>query len=395
MVGLTGSFRSAIFHSRTRRFCALSLAMSFLLSLGGGVYAVSPDSVVQVRGGGDAPGSGHHARREAIANACNGMLVKHLEFWSDSSQLSRIAPILERGSNYFRNIRVIEHETEGEITHVEVEADLLLSRLREEIVDVMLREMDERPKAIVIVQDDFGDEPVRTMKKPGIAEKHIRKMLWLSGFEIVDSDRLREALSAEQLVSCVGGADALAAEAARALFADVAIVGRASMSVVDEKNRSNLVPHRGSVALRIVRAEDDSIAEELHATGIVESKSLAEGGPWAIEDACEKLKSSIASAMVMAKLFAPSDGGVNLALTGEPIDRTRDEFAAWLAVQDRVDGVEIVNDDGRILRLRLDYTGTVSDLVELLEERAAMQVTRVLDRNVTAAFPSQGGDFDQ
>jgi hypothetical protein len=373
----------------------LSLPLLVLPLFTGAAFAVSPDAVVHVRGEGDAPGRGQHARREAIANACNGLLVKHLEFWSDSAQLSRLAPILDRGSNYFRDVRVLRQEAQGDVTHVEVEADLLLSKLREEVARVMLPVLGHRPRAIVIAQDDFGGESVRTMDAPGVAEQHLRKMLRRDGFEVVEPERLHRVLTPDELLACVGGADSVAAEAARALFADVAIVGRASTSIADDARLTNLIRNRASVALRIVRAEDDSIAEELHATGIVESRDPADSGPLAVEDACEKLRDAVSSAIVMAVLFAPDDEAVKLSLTGAPADQPGDDFAAWLAVQDRVDGVEIVGDEPGILRLRLDYTGTMSDLVELLEDRAALRITRVLDRNVTAAFQTGGGDFDR
>jgi len=356
----------------------------------------SPEKVLDVQGGGDAPGRGREARRNAIANARDRLLIRHLEFWSDSSELSRLAPILDRAANYFRNVRVLRQDSVGESTHVEIEAELLASDLRTDVSKYILPTLDHKPKVVVIVQDDFGDDAARTMTDPGVAEKMIQKVLRDAGFAVIESDRLRETISPEALLACVGGAETIAAEAARSLFADAAIIGRATVSVADDSRQTNLLRNRGSIALRIVRATDDAIAEELSATGVVESQDPADGGPLAVEDACEKLADSLASGVVMAVLFSPTFEGIKLSIVGQPPEGSRDDFIEWLAVRANVDAVEIVGEDEGLLRLRLDYGGLISELVELLEGEADVRITRVLDQDVTAEFLShRGGDLDQ
>ncbi len=390
-------------HPSSVRAPSLCRALSFLIvamAFGGvpgmHVARAASDATLNVNGSGDAPGRGQEARRNAIANARNRLLISHLEFWSDSTQLSRLAPILDRGATYFRNVRVLSHEPDGETTHVEIAAELLVSKLRNDIGKYILPALDHKPTVIVVMQDDFGDDAVRSMVEPGVSEKMLRKVLRDAGFNVIESERLRNTLAPEDLLACVAGANSISAEAARSLFADAAIVGRATISVAEDARLTNLVRNRGSVAIRIVRADDDAIAEELHATGVVESRDAADGGPLAVEDACEKLKGRLTSGVIMAVLFSPQDDAVKLTMTGQPVERTRDEIIEWLAVQKHVDAVEIVSSDDGLIRVRLDYQGTMSDLVERLEEGASLEIRRVIDRDITAEFVSHvGGDLDR
>lgn len=382
------------------RFGLAKTLLSFALTLsvlpGTGLAGAASNATLDVNGSGDAPGRGQEARKNAIANARNRLLISHLEFWSDSTQLSRLSPILDRGATYFRNVRVLSHEPDGESTHVEIAAELLVSKLREDIGKYILPVLDHKPTVIVVMQDDFGEDAVRSMANPGVSEKMVSKVLNDAGFNVIDSERLRNTLAPEDLLACVAGANSISAEAARSLFADAAIVGRATISVAEDKRLTNLVRNRASVAIRIVRADDDAIAEELHDTAVVESRDAADGGPLAAEDACEKLKGRLTSGVIMAVLFGPDDDAVKLTMTGQPMERSRDEIIEWMAVQKNVDAVEIVSSDNGLIRLRLDYHGTMGDLVELLENGASLEIKRVIDRDITAEFISHvGGDLDR
>jgi hypothetical protein len=356
--------------------------------------AATPDSTLQVQGEGDAPGRGQEARRNAVTNARNRLLINHLETWSDSPKLSRLAPILDRGATYFRNVRVVRHEPDEESTHVEIQADLLVSKIRDDIAKFILPALDRKPTVVVIMQDDFGEDDIRGMNAPGVAEKMVRKLMRDAGFKVIDSDRLRSKMTPEALVTCVAGAESLPAEAARSLFADVTIVGRATTSLAADGRRTNLHRNRGSVALRIVRAEDDAIVEELRSTSVVESKEQGVGGAMAVEDACEKLADALTSGVIMAVLFSPADDTIKISMLGQPADGSRDDVVKWLAGQENVDAVEIMGRDESLIRLRLEYRGSLGDLVDLLEDSAAVRITQVLGQSVTAEFmPHGGGDL--
>jgi len=388
---------SMLIHHIVRFSTLITIALGFIAIFSGNESAAAtPDSTVQVKGEGDAPGRGPEARQNAVTNARNRLLINHLEAWSDSPKLSRLAPILDRGATYFRNVRVLRHEPDEELTHVEIQADLLVSKIREDIGKYLLPALDRTPTVVVIMQDDFGDDNVRGMKAPGVAEKMIRKLLRDAGFNVIDSDRLRNTMTPEELVTCVAGAGALSAEVARALFADVAVIGRGTTSLADDSRLTNLYRNRGSIALRIVRAEDDAIAEELRATSVVESREPAAGGPLAIEDACERLSEALTSGIIMAVLFSPIDEAIKVSMLGQPGEGSRDDVVKWLAGQENVDAVEIVGRDQSLIRLRIEYRGTLGDLVELLEDGASVRITKVLGLNITAEFmPHRGGDLAQ
>ncbi len=376
--------------------CTAMVAGALGITAGNRVALAASQEVLHVQGGGDAPGRGQEARKSAIANARNGLLINHLEFWSDSPDLAKLALILDQGASYFRDVRVLRHEPGNESTHVEIEADLLVAKLRADIAKYILPVLNHQPTVIVIVQDDFGEGDVLDMVQPGVAEKKLRKILRNAGFNVIEPDVLRKTLAPEDLLACVAGAESLSAEAARSLFADVTIVGRATVSVADDSRVTNLFRNRGSVALRIVRSTDDAIAEELHATGVVESREPAQGGPMAVEDACEKLSVALASGVIMAVLFNPDDDAIKVSLIGEPEDGSRDDVIKWLANQARVDAVEIVGMEDGLVRLRLDYDGTMRQLVDLLRDGALMRIDQVVDRSVTAEFRSHaGGDLDR
>ncbi len=373
-------------HSDWSRLWLLGLIAACLSSNFLDASAADSQRSLQVEGGGDAPGLGREARRNAMVNARNRLLLNHLEFWSGSTDLAKLAPILDRGETYFRDVRLLRHEPNQESTHVEIKAELLLSNLRSDIAKYILPSLDRKPTALVIMHDDFGNDDVRAMAESGVAEKKLRKILRNAGITVIDPERVRKALTAEELLACVGGAESLSAEAARSLFADIVIVGRATVSVAEDSRVTNLFRNRGSVAIRIVRASDDAIAEELHATGVVESREPTVGGPMAVEDACEKLSVSLASGVIMAVLFSPDDDAVKLLVIGHPKDGLRDDVIKWLANQANVDAVEIVGMEEGLVRLRLDYSGEMNELVRLLEDGASLRIKRVFGKSVTAEF---------
>jgi len=170
------------------------------------------------------------------------------------------------------------------------------------------------------------------------------------------------------------------------------VIGRATVSVAEDQRRTNLFRNRGSVALRIVRAADDAITEELADTGVVESREPALGGSMAVEDACAKIAAKLASGVVMAALFAPEDNAVRLAVKGPSSDQERDDVVAWLAGIRGMAEVEVMNSDAGLIRIRLDYSGGIAALVEQLDRSGYMRVTRVIDKNITAERLTAGGD---
>jgi hypothetical protein len=364
---------------------------SLFVALAAALAALAEETV-QLTGAGDAPGVGAEARRNAIANARDRLLIGHLEFWSDSAELSKLAPILERSPSYFRNLRVVRQTVEGDSTHVEVQADLLVDQLRRDVSTVLLPSLDRKPTVIVIVQDDFGEDGARSMIEEGVAEKALRKVLRDAGFTVVKPEQLRGVLGPEKLIACVGGADTVAAEAARSLFADAAVIGRATVSVADDSRLTNLFRNRGSVALRIVRAADDAITEELADTGVVESREPALGGSMAVEDACEKIGPRLVSGIVVATLFTPEDDALRLAVKGPSTDQDREDMVAWLENLRGMNAVEVMASDAGLMRLRLDFNGDIAALVEQFDRSGYVRVTRVLEKNITAERVTAGGD---
>jgi len=213
-----------------------------------------------------------------------------------------------------------------------------------------------------------------------------------AGITVIKPEQLRESLTLEKMLECVGGAESIAAETARMLFADAAVVGRATVSVEEDARLTNLFRNRGSVALRIVRAADDALAEELADTGVVESREPKLGGAMAVEDACAKIAPRLSSGLVMAALFAPEDDALRLAVKGPSTDQERDTVVSWLERLQGMASVEVLGSDAGLVRLRLDYRRDIASLVEHIERNGQMRVTRVINKNITAEHITAGGD---
>jgi hypothetical protein len=320
------------------------------------------------------------AKREAVEQ-----VVKTLAGGTDARAFRRL---LEGASRYVRNCEVVEQKQNGAETEIKAEAYVLDKALRRDVASIMLPLFPRPPKVVVVLAGPATDVP--GLGDIPDAEAQLVEAFRQAGMEVVTPEAVRARCSPVVIEQRINGDAAMAARFAREALADVVVAGTSTVSSDPVPHGSNLIPNRGIVTFRVIRAADAKIVDMLTAEAVVNSRDPAEGSALAVSDACGKIRGELLVSTVLAVAGGVADSNF-FVVTVNGI-RSAEQWREVCAAVGQEPGVGAVEElyfgEGNG-RLRVKYDGPLAPLVERLEggqfSGFRLEPRRVVGRDMTLA----------
>ena len=368
-------------------------------------WADDQDDLVKVRIEASAPGTGPTARNAAVQGAERDMAALTLKAALTSELLAAAKPILDKANQYIRSVQLIRYETVDGATRVEVEGFVRRKELLKDAAAFLLPRMTEPPKVLVLIAEPPGAGKPVSAASPGTAGKAIEESLKKASLDVVDSSVARACYSEADLLKRLEGGNEEAGALAKQQFADVAVLG--ALAVSSESQETNgaevlrapdgaealrapgggVAANKATLSVRVFRARDGKLVEALSAEAIVHSLDAMEGAAAAIEDVSAKLAPDLETICVLAVAgLAPS--GDTLITVEQPGTRGRfDELVKAITEICGGTGVEVLFYSDSLARMRIDYQGLMTPLLDTLEKRTydgrALETRRAVQHDVT------------
>lgn len=338
---------------------------------------------------GTAPSTGATAREAAIQEAKRAAIASRLESLAGSRDLKPFQSILDEAERYVRSSKVVSETSEDDSTRVELEVEVEHRRLRLDAGTLALNQRIDRPRVVVLISDSIAPEPERRLAQTGTAEGVILRGLERDRFETLAPEELRSRYAPEALTELLGGSPAAAALLARETLAELVVLGEAVTTTEPEREGSVISRNTATVRLRVIRAMDAKIIDELAEKAIVKSVVPQEGGRMAIEDASEKLLPELVAALAIGALSRPPENALLVTFEGFAGSEQFREIVDALRQLPGVGKVEEIYETDRVARVQIQYDGAIGAFVDELATRRFSKFTlaakTVIGRDMTFA----------
>jgi hypothetical protein len=378
-------------HSPYRRIlpgaAVLLYCLGALLSLA--THAADPVQLT-VRSTGYAEGVGYAARDRAVGDARQRALVEVLQALSASEDLKLFHPILRNVNTYVPTYDLLRHDQVGADTRVEIDAHVQEAPLHRDIAAIMLPRLPEKPKVLLVIGEQIGDDGIMAVPDFGAAEVALKEALEDKGLEVRGVDTLDKLYTHPQLMDVVSGSVELGSKFAKENPAHVIVVGTARSTYVLEEADKNLKKNTAEVKLNVFRGSDGKMISDVFSQAVVHSADAFEGGEAAVQDACRKAQQDVLTAAAITVLSTRASDGLLITVL-DP--ETPERLAALVQAIESLPGAgkaQTLYFSPSLARLSMPYDDSLSYLVDSLSYAkpggAAVEVTRVLKRDVEITF---------
>lgn len=331
-------------------------------------------------------GQGSAARVAAIEMAEQDALEIYALQTVGERAMGHVAPFLTDAKRFVRSSRLLEYDEANGNTRVLVEVYLDKQPLHQALAKAVYPHLPRTPTVVLLIGEEVAQVTQLSVGVVGVAEQRIADAFAKARFTVVDGESLRQKYSPAELQARVEN-DALAGQLARETGAEIAIVGESFARPVADATAatSNFLRVRATVAVKVVRAADNTVLDTVASEAVVNAGSIADAARLALTDAADKLNTQLQVAAVLGTLNA-AKVSERFALTLESPGRSGiiGRIAQTLQRVPGVTGVEILRDNPRSALLQFNYDGKISALIDHL--RAAtprIEPTRVIGRDMT------------
>lgn len=365
-------------------------AIAFFGTALGAHAAPSAEEVLTVRMEGYADGVGLAARNAALENAKQEVIRKVLNSIVADGDFSHLRNVLRSASLYLRGYDMLRQDIVGDGTRVEIDAYVEAKDLYQDVAVAMLPHLEEKPRVLLVVGEQLGDDKIVGVPDFGYAENALRAPLEKYGLKVEGVDAISGKVPQPELIHLVNGEVEEGGTFAKGNDADVVIIGTAITVTEPPADGTNVHRNRSTVSVRVYRALDGDLVDAFTKVAAVSSVDPMEGAIQATNDACEKIINDITVAAVLTVLGTQPDDRVLLTVE-EPQDATNTlALAETLRHELGEDKVEVILDSKALARLRIQYDGDMLPFVELLtsEEYAGrhLAIRHAVGREVVAYF---------
>jgi hypothetical protein len=343
----------------------IGAALTILLA---SLVPLATDSIpLEVQGEGYAAGLGPAARAEAIRVAQTAIIIQRLETLAPNRDFALFAPMLEQPERFVPSYRVIDEETTDNATHVEIAGQLLDAELKRNAAALILHSRADKPRVILIISERISPGTPRSFQDEGVAESAIAEKLEEAKFEVMDSRQLLSANTEDELRQYLGGSPSLASQLARRELADVAILGSAA-SFIEAGNSKNagLRRHRAELDLRVIRAADGYILEEIESAAELISVDSGQGGVLSVKDACEKISDPLINAAALGLLGGAPQNQIYLTIEGLGGGEQLEQILKRIKTVPGVESVDEMYTTDEMARMAIAYSGPMGPFVDAL-----------------------------
>ncbi len=353
-------------------------------------------TTLELQSEGNALGLGPAARSAAVHDAVKAMVIARLEALAPTRDFSAFASIIERADAYVLNCRVIEETTSDDSTHVEIAADLLDARLKADAAALVLSGYGRKPRIVLLVSERIAPGEPRELTEPGVAETAIEEELRRARLEVYVSQDLLGRAGVDELMQCLAGSPELAGQLARSCLADIAILGTATTRAEQGQrpSASGLKRVHATLHLRVIRAADGYILDEVDSEAELLSEDPEEGGILAIKDACEKVTSALSNAAALGILGGTPRDKVFMTVEGLGADALLEQILQTIRTCPGVGEIKEMYASDEMVRLSIAYTGPMGAMVDALAAGRfsdyQLETHTVVDRDMTVRIRKRG-----
>lgn len=349
------------------------------------VSATSRD-VAKARMEGAAAGIGREAFVAAIENAQLGLVIDFLESLTGSKDLSLFKPILERAPHYIRSYQILRQSEAAGATRVEIEAYVFEEVLRRDAALLILAQLRQRPKVLLLVAEQARPEEPPRLAQDGPAQTALAESLKGKDLDLVGFEAIRRLHPQGDLLALVRSGTEDGARLGQQHLADVVVLGETVCEVSPSAPGSNLNRVQVNLTLRLVRVQNAAVIETVEGEAVLHSEDVAEGINQAALDAAAKVQDPLFVAVVLATLGMQPSGDVVIEIENlaKP-DRLKEVVEAVRGFLG-VEGVEELLATEQLCRVRVRYSGPMPPFVEHLTSKTysdfRLATQRVVDRDV-------------
>lgn len=355
-------------------------------------HAADDDAVrITVRSTGYAEGVGYAARERAINDARQRALVEVLQALVSSEDLKLFRPIMREAQTYTPTYELLRHDQIGTDTRVEIDVNVMEAPLHRDIAAIMLPRLPEKPKVLLVIGEQIGDDAILAVLEFGAAEVALKKALEDKGIEVRGVDTLDGLYTHPQLMALVEGGVEKGSEFSRENTAHVIVIGTARSEYTQVREDVNMRNNRAKLHLSIYRGSDGKMVDEIVSEAVVHSADPFEGGEAAIHDACRKAQSQVITAAAIAVLSTRASDALLITVMNPKTEVRLNALVQALEQEPGAGKGQVLYFSPALARVTLPFDGTLPSLVDGLDffshEGAHVEVTRVLKRDMEVVFP--------
>ncbi len=348
--------------------------------------APAQEQVFTVRMTGSAEGAGASARKLAVDDAQQQVLIEAIRSVTGMEDLTPFKAILGHASGYIQRYDLLRCDVDASGTRVEIDAHVLEKPLRQDAAAVMLPRLPRKPSVLLVVAERvMPDAPVRV--GGGDAAKTLREGLEKYGFTLSGPEEVADVYPAARLAEITAGGVETGSRLARENMYDVVITGTGSVAQEPLPNAANVLRSRGSVAVRVFSGLDGKMADAMAAEAVVQSVSPEEGGAQVLSDAAAKLIGDTTVSVVLAMLARQEPDSLFVSVEKPGEGGAAEELAGQLRTLPGVAGVEMILASPALARLRVQYEGPLAQFADMLHtlstSAGTVEIRRAVGREIT------------
>lgn len=375
-------------HSFFRR--ALWGAAVFLLCTSLAQAASDPPVQLTVRSTGYAEGVGYAARDRAVGDARQRALLDVMEALSASEDLKLFRPILRNVDAYVPSYDLLRHDQVGEDTRVEIDAHVLEAPLQRDIAAIMLPRLPEKPRVLLVIGEQIGDDAIMAVPDFGVAEVALKKVLEEKGLEVRGVDTLDGLYTHQQLMALVAGGVEEGSKFAKENPAHVVVVGSARSTYTQSSEDINMKKNTAEVRLNVFRGSDGKMVDDVFSQATVHAADAFEGGEASVQDACRKAQQAVITAAAITVLSTRASDSLLITVVDPGTRERLDALVKALSSEPGAGAAQVLYFSEGLSRISMPYDGGMGDLVDTIShysfDGAGVEVRRVLKRDMELAF---------
>lgn len=356
-----------------------------------GISAFAQSGLVKMRLNGSAPGRGPNALEAAERVAIRNGIESICRSLYRSGDASSASTVIDKAQSYIKSSRRISESTTDGETQVEIEAIIELQNIRQDVAVYTLRNMSKKPTVLVLLLDQYAPT-IQAVAPQQLGEQTLRDALLNTGMTVSGGRDLAALYEDRGTLQRAYTSESAAAQIARALLADVVILGRCSAGT-GEATGSNVSEYRGSAEISILRAYDGVVVDTFEAGARVHAASPSEGLALAITEACKKVAGGAAMAAVLGVLSSPPNNDILVTLEGISQPSQLKTFVVWLEKLDGLKEVEQLLYAEGAARIRVTPEVDMTPLLTALETHAfdtfTVEARMIVDRELTLKLESR------
>jgi len=365
--------------------------LALICCLSSSAFPRGDDGLVQVRAEGYADGIGFAARRRAVEAATRDAVAQFVQSLVAREDAAALEPLLGDPGRYVDHADLLRQEDRGDSTFVEVDVYVAERSIQRDVAELMLPRLGAAPEVLLVIGEQFIQDEVPAVIEGGIAEQALIEALGKKGVAARGVDAVPDDFSHPELLGAVGGDVETGGLFARAMTADVVVLGTAVARTTAIAAGSNLLRNEAAITLRVFRAFDGKMTDALSSRHVVHAADPRAGGRQALRDAALRLAEDARVSAVITVLGTRAEEGVQLTLE-RPGTRARlEKVLGAIRGVPGVAGMEERFYSDRLARYVFQYTGPMSWLVDEVRDRsfdgAPLKVMRVVGNEMRLSFP--------